>query len=118
MVTYAPHHKENNMVDFNTNLRTDLMGHYVHSAELPEFSRDSTYASILLPRGDGGYELLATFNNSSDTLPKLNFYTLVTEHVELLRRVYDKDIIATSRQDAVDTLDLEENDHDDDNTLT
>jgi hypothetical protein len=79
----------------------------IHCTNLPEFERGSMSASILRPRDDGDYDILATFNNTESLLYDGRFYRLVLDYLDALREDLDEDLIVTERHDAVDIIEID-----------
>ena len=67
-------------------------------------------ASIGFYRDDGDFQLLATFNNSDETIPEDVFETMLTTTFDWLNDTFRKDgveIITLERQDAPDYVEIE-----------
>jgi hypothetical protein len=67
------------------------------------------YVTIGFTREDGDFEVLATLNNGSETIPQPVFNALITHLTQIFRNEYeDGTIHPLYRQDAPDVVQLDE----------
>ena len=67
--------------------------------------KDSCAVSIGWLRDDECFELLATFNNSAEQLPQIDFFRMWSAVLSTIQ-IAHTDAIALARYDALDVVDL------------
>jgi hypothetical protein len=68
------------------------------------FKEGDQHASVGFVRGDGDFEILATFNNSGGFTTEKCFFKRVTSFVDTLNSGSLDEVIALAREDAPDIV--------------